>query len=666
MSELSLTFLTSISLGSKVTIKDMSTNFPDSIDTFTKPSSVNKLNEVPHSSLHGNEIDSIIALENYVGEVSSSVTSSLTYKITHLSSSQIFNTSTIPGLTLDDALAFVPYQSTSSIEYYINADSGSDSAAGTLASPLLTMSEAVRRMPFVIGLNRNHSFTMTLMSSSNKHVLWPMGTRFLNASVNIRADESNSNWRTIVLSSSAGASSTASSILGSFPGSNDYQGMHMEFTSGNAIGQRRLIYSSSNSSIVPMENFSIAPADGDSYIVFQPNIEVDLSTWINTYEPVSGSVTAAGRMDLLRATGDVGLADSNQNPSRCGLSIVGLRLTKLTDRQHRILVSGCQFTIYGCDFTTHNGGGNNTRVFFQSTDGIMNIGGEFTNGGSIPTDSIFGKTSILDWYGWGGNWSRGGTSNASFTIGDQSSNTSLYVAGMFFKNKNGLSIGCSNITLSSGWFESNQGAPGTLSIRGLGSLGSTRLKFHSSHASLDSIQVAGTLGGSCAVTFNSGCDITCSGSGAALTISSVSVAQINVGVIGQSATGKTLRVRRAHVNFQGTGNPQFGHSSNLDYDIGTGTFYNKSILAVNGDMIVGPDATIARQTSLSTTANPVTPWKAKQLDVSSAGEVSASIKIIATSDTPVVSWSLGVPTTNPTGYMKIDVSGSSRYIPFWT
>ena len=119
----------------------MSTNFPNSIDVFIKPSSSNKLNEVPHSALHGNEIDSIVALENYVGEISSSVTSSLTYRLNLLpnadfvsSSFVVLNSSTtLPNervLTAGTNINFVDNGPGGTIVINADAISGSSGTSG--------------------------------------------------------------------------------------------------------------------------------------------------------------------------------------------------------------------------------------------------------------------------------------------------------------------------------------------------------------------------------------------------------------------------------------------------------------------------------------------------------------------------------------------------------
>jgi hypothetical protein len=57
---------------------------------------------------------------------------------------------------------------------------------------------------------------------------------------------------------------------------------------------------------------------------------------------------------------------------------------------------------------------------------------------------------------------------------------------------------------------------------------------------------------------------------------------------------------------------------------------------------------------------------AVQLDLSTIPAANAEIKVAATSDVPVTTWTAGVPSTDPAGFVKLDVAGAPRYIPFWT
>lgn len=67
----------------------MATNFPTSLDTFVNPAATDNLATVNHASQHDNINDSVAALEAKVGINGSAVTTSLDYKINHLSGATV-------------------------------------------------------------------------------------------------------------------------------------------------------------------------------------------------------------------------------------------------------------------------------------------------------------------------------------------------------------------------------------------------------------------------------------------------------------------------------------------------------------------------------------------------------------------------------------------------
>lgn len=55
-----------------------------------------------------------------------------------------------------------------------------------------------------------------------------------------------------------------------------------------------------------------------------------------------------------------------------------------------------------------------------------------------------------------------------------------------------------------------------------------------------------------------------------------------------------------------------------------------------------------------------------KIDLSAISAGSPNLKITATSDTPATTWTAGVPSNNPAGYVEILDGANTRYIPFWT
>ena len=92
----------------------MAINFPISLDALANPTATSDTNLVDHALQHSNENDAVEALEAKVGVNSSAVTSSLDYKINHLTASSITDvTATFTEINYTDGV-------TSSIQTQLN------------------------------------------------------------------------------------------------------------------------------------------------------------------------------------------------------------------------------------------------------------------------------------------------------------------------------------------------------------------------------------------------------------------------------------------------------------------------------------------------------------------------------------------------------------------
>lgn len=77
----------------------MASNFPNSKDSLTNPSSTTKMNEIPHAEQHTNANDAIEAIENYVGVVGETDTNTITGKLTQIDNKTIYSIEEITNLT---------------------------------------------------------------------------------------------------------------------------------------------------------------------------------------------------------------------------------------------------------------------------------------------------------------------------------------------------------------------------------------------------------------------------------------------------------------------------------------------------------------------------------------------------------------------------------------
>jgi hypothetical protein len=98
--------------------------------------------------------------------------------------------------------------------------------------------------------------------------------------------------------------------------------------------------------------------------------------------------------------------------------------------------------------------------------------------------------------------------------------------------------------------------------------------------------------------------------------------------------------------------------------VGASTITNAATVAITGSPTAGTNATITNTYSFWVQGG-VTKLDGL-LDLSGISAGSPNLNITATSDTPTTTWTAGVPSTDPAGFMEINVGGSIRYIPFWT
>jgi len=116
---------------------------------------------------------------------------------------------------------------------------------------------------------------------------------------------------------------------------------------------------------------------------------------------------------------------------------------------------------------------------------------------------------------------------------------------------------------------------------------------------------------------------------------------------------------------------------------GSGAFLTHASAAFNFIATENYDSThgggeIAIQTTPNASVTAVSIWRfansgdfqaiasGVKIDLSAISAGNPNFKITATSDTPATTWTGGVPSNNPSGYIEILDGAAVRYIPFWT
>lgn len=110
-------------------------------------------------------------------------------------------------------------------------------------------------------------------------------------------------------------------------------------------------------------------------------------------------------------------------------------------------------------------------------------------------------------------------------------------------------------------------------------------------------------------------------------------------------------VRLVYTNTSGTGT------------LGAVTVQGKQLMASEAQLAQLDDATADVLTAQATADAALEPTTTH--DLSGINAATAAFKVTATSDTPAVTWTDGVPSTNPSGHVKIDVGGVVKYQPYW-
>lgn len=181
--------------------------------------------------------------------------------------------STVGAAIWQGMLSLLPSSQPEQIYVAPNSASASDDGPGTVAEPLATLDEAIRRM------NRIRIPTATVLThlaSGNYQWNEQLGPLPGPAALGIVCDgagQSGDDGFTEVQSAEAAAAGTGQRVVVDPNGgltTNVWQGFSIEILSGAAAGDRRNIATNTATNIIPNAAFSAAVAPGDSFRIVRP------------------------------------------------------------------------------------------------------------------------------------------------------------------------------------------------------------------------------------------------------------------------------------------------------------------------------------------------------------------------------------------------------------
>lgn len=268
-------------------------------------------------------------------------------------------------------------ETTEEIDLYVRATAGDDTNNGrSVLAPLRTLQAAYDKVPFIV----NHTVRIHLGAHAGDGYVAPLfENRILNQHVIVIGDGAGEagDGVTNLLSDTAiaGSDNLQVTITGPIV-ADDYIGKTIRITSGNSIGDRRTIKSNTTTSIVAATHFSDTIDPGDTFVIEEPSIAIDISA----EQPVC-SLAQKGINEI----------DFELSQNAWGLVWANLQLYPLLTGAS-LIVSGTMY-LYGIESDALN-------VYVR---GLLCAGIDDSTD-AFPTAEIgllFGAPSDVSWKGWG-------------------------------------------------------------------------------------------------------------------------------------------------------------------------------------------------------------------------------------------------------------------------
>jgi hypothetical protein len=174
------------------------------------------------------------------------------------------------------------------IDLYVAGDAvgSSDSNPGTIASPLKTINEAIRRCNLYDEITAAFNIHVAAAPIAGYVLTTTVQAHLLRGNITIIGDgagQGTDGFTVLRATAAAQAGSTIAQIVTPAGlGVNTFRGKTVEVITGAAIGDRRTIRDNTDTVITPVRNFSAAVAANDTFRIIEPAATVTYSAGAST------------------------------------------------------------------------------------------------------------------------------------------------------------------------------------------------------------------------------------------------------------------------------------------------------------------------------------------------------------------------------------------------
>jgi len=292
------------------------------------------------------------------------------------------------------------------IDLYVRT-TGDDNNPGTAALPLLTVTEAVRRLDSLAKITGVNGVGATVHVGAGTFQ-WTMGLGpfFLSEALFFIGDGGglvgDDGFTVLLASTAALAGSGLAVVKSSGLTVNQYRGKTIQILSGAAAGDRRTIRNNTATDIIPSGNFSAAIATNDTYRILEPNCFLEFessatATPLTTdFPPIAKSCGGTVAQVDTNGTGTATVAPS--------IYFINFRFQNRTgdaDPTARICIIDSAVTFFGVEL---NAVTSKTMIPVVDKTSILQAGMDFLASTLCLAVRPFEAglaTSRTSWSGWG-------------------------------------------------------------------------------------------------------------------------------------------------------------------------------------------------------------------------------------------------------------------------